>query len=860
MFYKRLLALAISLAMQTAHASEDNDYIIEPLAKPSSQSVHLTLDPNKDTFSGISRIELSVLEATHYIEINGLDYAIELAKLIGNTECDLSNTMLKTGKVRLHCDQQLQPGKYTLTINFDAPYNQQSVGLYKTIDQGKAYLFTQFEMSDARRAFPVFDEPQYKIPFQLTITAPNAQKVYANTPLIKAQKNKTNTTHFFDVTPPIPSYLVAMAVGPFEEKAITGMPIPGKVITPQGKLALADYAIDNMPKVLKVLEDYFGIPYVYKKLDSVAVPEFPFGAMENSGLVTYREDILLVDPNNATSRQKQTNVSVIAHELAHQWYGNLVTMKWWNDLWLNEAFASWMAAKVTQQLNPEFNSHLDLPQNYVMTLDAQLSTKPIRKPIKTEADIMDGLGLAYSKGSAVLSMIENWIGADAFQKGMRAYMKKYAFKNAEAADLWRELSLASNKDVASVLSSFVEQSSFPLISVTKSGKMLTLSQQRFANAGVEAPKQLWNVPVTIKYGKGDKVASTQILLNKESQRVQLDFEPQWIYPDKGALGYYRWMLEEQQFNTLLKHAKSALSDRERLALLSAADALLDAGKINAGQLMAALEQFASDQHPRVASNAIRLLRAQKSTFKTKQNEEFWPGFIRRSIQPAIAQYGLTSKPQEIPAISSLRAIVIALQGFDGKDQSIITTAQQQTALYLTDSTKVDPYLAGTFLKLAAYHGNVDLLKAYQNAFETTKEPQTRTHLLAALSYFGSKTLQSKVLDYALTDKVTPSDLRIIFSGQGYTESRKKHFRTWIYENYAALSKKMPPFMLPTLPSYTGNGCEIHDLKTTEAFFKEKVSAVPGYQRSLEKVSESVHTCIALKRRELESVNKFLARF
>ncbi|MGO2478766.1 MAG: M1 family metallopeptidase, partial [Pseudoalteromonas sp.] len=317
MFIKSLLTLSIALAVSSANA---NEFVIEKLAKPSSQNVDLTLDPAQDTFSGKTEIALEVLKPTKYIELNGVDYATQMAQLFGDENCDLSTEMLKTGKVKFSCDEQIQPGKYTLKIDFTAPYNRQSVGLYKTLDQGVPYLFTQFEMSDARRAFPVFDEPSYKIPFQLTITAPSSQKVYANTPELKTVVNEDMTTHFFDKTPPIPSYLVAMAVGPFEEREIKDMAVPGRVITPQGKIHLGEYAEQNIPKVLSALEDYFGIPYVYKKLDSVAVPEFPFGAMENAGLVTYREDILLVDLATATRSKKERNISIIAHELAHQWY------------------------------------------------------------------------------------------------------------------------------------------------------------------------------------------------------------------------------------------------------------------------------------------------------------------------------------------------------------------------------------------------------------------------------------------------------------------------------------------------------------------------------------------------------------
>ncbi|MGO3301297.1 MAG: M1 family metallopeptidase, partial [Pseudoalteromonas sp.] len=727
MFIKSLLTLSIALAVSSANA---NEFVIEKLAKPSSQNVDLTLDPAQDTFSGKTEIALEVLKPTKYIELNGVDYATQMAQLFGDENCDLSTEMLKTGKVKFSCDEQIQPGKYTLKIDFTAPYNRQSVGLYKTLDQGVPYLFTQFEMSDARRAFPVFDEPSYKIPFQLTITAPSSQKVYANTPELKTVVNEDMTTHFFDKTPPIPSYLVAMAVGPFEEREIKDMAVPGRVITPQGKIHLGEYAEQNIPKVLSALEDYFGIPYVYKKLDSVAVPEFPFGAMENAGLVTYREDILLVDLATATRSKKERNISIIAHELAHQWYGNLVTMKWWNDLWLNEAFASWMAAKITAQLNPEFESHLDLPQNKVMALDSRLSTKPIRKPIKTEADIMDGLGLAYSKGSSVLAMVENWIGEDAFQKGIQAYLKEFSYKNAEAADLWQALGKASNKDVASVLKSFIEQSSFPLLKVNQQGKSITINQSRFTNAGVDAPAQLWNVPVAIKYGAGDKVKTANILLTKENQKVELEFAPEWIYPDQGALGYYRWVLDEPQFAALIDNAATNLSVRERLALLSAADALLDAGVISAAHLMQTLETFVSDKHPRVANTALGYLASKKRTFEDGSNKELWPEFIRKSITPAAKQYGLTAKEGEDAGISQLRGQVVAQLGFVGEDQSVINTAKVQAQLYLNNPEKVDPYLASTYLNLAALHGDKALLDVYKNTFKTTKDPQVRTKMLA----------------------------------------------------------------------------------------------------------------------------------
>lgn len=400
--YRIVTASLVTLTCATSFNILANEYVLSKVAKPIMQSVKLKLDPAKDSFSGSTSIKLEVTQATKQLQLNGLEYTTSNIILNGSNDCQMNATMQVTGVVLFDCPHTIEPGQYTLSMDFTAPYNRQSVGLYKTIDAGQPYLFTQFEMSDARRAFPSFDEPAYKIPFQVTITAPSTEKVYSNTPEVSVTDKNGATTHVFKQTKPLPSYLVAFAVGQFEEIAVKGMKVPGRVITTKGKIELAQYAAKKMPEILAALEAYFGVDYPYEKLDTIAVPEFPFGAMENAGLVTYREDILLVDEKTASQNSKERAVSIIAHELAHQWYGNLVTMQWWNDLWLNEAFASWMAAKMTYQLHPEFESDLSLSKNHVMAVDARVSTKPIRKPIKTEADIMDGLGLAYSKGKPYL--------------------------------------------------------------------------------------------------------------------------------------------------------------------------------------------------------------------------------------------------------------------------------------------------------------------------------------------------------------------------------------------------------------------------------------------------------------------------
>ncbi|WP_083700035.1 M1 family metallopeptidase [Shewanella sp. UCD-KL12] len=857
--YRVMATGLVTVSLLGAGELQANQFVLSKHAKPISQAVSLALDPYQDSFSGSTDIKIQVVEKTKVIQLNGVDYTATNIQLSGEQSCDMTAKMLDTGIVNLICDTDITPGTYQLHLDFTAPYNRQAVGLYKTIDAGQPYLFTQFEMSDARRSFPVFDEPEYKIPFQVTITSPSTEQVFSNTPVVSKQVSGDQTTHVFAQTKPLPSYLVAYAIGQFESIKVEGMKIPGKVITTKGKIGLANYAANEMPAILERLESYFGVDYPYKKLDSVALPEFPFGAMENAGLVTYREDILLLDESTANQNTKRTSVSVVAHELAHQWYGNLVTMQWWNDLWLNEAFASWMAAKVTHELHPEFESHLRLSKNRVMSMDARLSTKPIRKPIKTEADIMDGLGLAYSKGSAVLSMVENWIGEEEFKQGIRQYIKDNAFQNTTADDLWSALSKASGKDVGKVLSTFIEQSSYPLIKVKVNGKTLDLSQERFVYSGSEAPAQQWVVPVSIKYGKDERQITQTVLLDSKTKQVTLEFEPDWIYPDAEAMGYYRWLLDDKQLSNLLKNAKAALTDRERKALISSADALLDGGFITAGELLSLLGEFVDDAHPQIVSSALSYLQIQKDTFIDESNRAEWATFISGKAQNAITKYGSVAVDGESAAISKLRPSLISILAFEAKDKTVINAAKQASLDYLNESKHFDAYLIGTQLQIAVFYGDNKLIKQFKNKFETTKNPQMRTKLMYALGYAAEPKAQKAMLDYSLTDKLNSPDLNYIMYGQSYTPARKALFRDWLYANYPAVKAKLPPFSVAKLPNYTGSGCDVKALERTNDFFTPKLSSSPEFKRSLAKLNEQVGNCVKLKNREQASVDAFLQK-
>lgn len=839
--------------------AEETSWQLAKVAEPLRQQVHLKLDPAQDSFSGETTIQLKVLTETQMIELSGRDYTLLSAELSGAQTCTLTHEMLKEAKVKLSCAQALPVGEYALKMSFTAPYNRQSVGLYKTEDQGVPYLFTQFEMMDARRVFPLFDEPRYKIPFQVKVTAPKGQSVFTNTPLAQREEQEGQVTHTFAETLPIPSYLIALAVGPLEVSEVPESDPPMKIITSQGKRGQTAYAQKTTPQVLAALEAYFGMPYPYKKLDSVAVPEFPFGAMENPGLVTYHEALLLLDEQSATREQHHGHIGVIAHELAHQWYGNLVTMTWWDDLWLNEAFASWMGEKITAQLHPELELHLSLPQNYVMGLDAQVSTKAIRKPIRNEADIMDGLGLAYSKGSALLSMVERWIGEAKFQAGIRAYLKRFSFKNARASDLWDALSEASGQDVASVLSSFTNQPSFPLIEVSLKGKQLTLSQQRFQLAGQEVTPQAWSVPIIIKYGAGSEVKTKRVVLTAEqaSVTVTLAEEPEWIYPDEGAVGYYRWTLPKPLLDTLLSRSAEILTDRERLALLSTVEALLDVGQLNADALLATLITFVSDPHPKIARTAIQLLNKQSETFLTEGNRARWEQLFRELLKPALERIGRAAKPDEDPSVSELRSSLIGSLALFGQDQEVIEAAKERTQAFLSDPDKVDPYLVRISLIIASRHGDEALLKQYQAMHKSSSSAQHKVDLLFAMGSLGSAALQDAVMQKLLEGEFTASDglylIYLIASG----EERGAHFRSWLSTHFDELIKRVPPYIAPNIPTFMGLHCDLEDFAEAERFLKPKYSQLEGLSREMDKLRVAVQSCVNLRDRGLEAVDRYL---
>jgi alanyl aminopeptidase len=847
LFVLQILLFTASVSAETIRLGSD--------VVPKAERVELKLDPRSDSYSGTVTIDLDVKKPAASFRMHSQE--IEISSVTLNGKAATFETG-EQGTIVIKPERRLDRGAATLVIDFTNEYNRQAVGLYKMVKDGEPYLYTQFEAIDGRRAFPMWDEPAFKIPFQLTITAPAQYIVVANTPIASAKPDGEWKTTRFGRTRPLPSYLVALAVGQFDVVDIPGMRIAGQVFTPKGQGRLTTIHVENTPKILAALEKYFGSPYPFEKVGYIAVPEYWFGAMENPGAITFLDTIILLDEKLANPAQRRNVARVNAHELAHMWFGDLVTMKWWDDFWLNESFADWMGDKITDAVYPEFNlgiSELQGIQN-VMNTDARATTDAIRKRNAEPEDAMRNVGIAYDKGKAVLGMFEMWIGQEKFRQGVLEYLKNNAWGNATSDDLWQALGKHAPKGTVEALESFIDQPGVPLVSVMASGsKDLVLTQRRFAPAGTELKAQMWKIPVTVRYSDGQTTRTASILLDAPSKTLKLEGERvDWVYPHADARGYYRWQLPEAQLTALARQASDVLTPAERLSFVGNLGALLRAGALPGNTYLETLARLANDTHPQVISSVSTAMSQVEAAFVTPETRDEFAVLTRRTFGPALERIGYGAKPGEDPSVTILRPTLLRWLGETGQDPQVMQFAREQAAKYLADPTSVDPSIVSTVLVLNAMGGDDALFEEYRTRFEGAKTPAERGRFLTALGAFRDPAIRLKALDYALKGPMRPQEIFTIPSGGGGTEKEREETFRWVIANYDFIASKLPPQFLANMP-FIGAGCEPTRLARTREFFT--THKVEGADRTLERVAEMVNQCVALRAREIAAVSSYL---
>jgi aminopeptidase N len=830
---------------------------------PVLEEIHLRVDPDSTTYAGWVRVTLDVRKPTPVVRLHAEGQTLERVTLTQSGRAiPVREERGEAGAIALTAAAPLAKGPALLEIRFSNAFNTQAVGLYRMVKDGAGYLFTQFEAEEARKAFPCWDEPCFKFPYRLTLEVPEREQALFNTPTERQTVERGWKTLSFEKTPPMPSYLLAIAAGPLEFVDVPGAKVPTRIVTIRGQSQLAGLAAETAPPVVAALEGYFGMPYPYRKLDLIAVPEYWYGAMENPGAITFADNALLLDPKAATVDQRRRLTRYLAHELAHMWFGDLVTMAWWDDLWLNESFADWMGDKISDQVAPQFKLGLQELENIegIMDTDARPSTDAIHQQVEKGDEAMHNVGLAYNKGKAVLGMFEHWIGPEVFRRGINQYLAAYAWKNATAGDLWAALAQVSGKNVTAAMAGYIDHPGLPLVTIELlANGNLRLTQRRFLNYGVQAEPRRWQVPMTIRWSDGSAVHATPFLLDGPSATVPLAAGaiPAWVMPNAEARGYFRWSVPPDMMQALARQATEVMTPAERIAFLGNLAALLDAGALHGDQYLAALAELARDPEPIVAEAVIGGLGNAKRVFVTDADRDAFAVFVRRTLQPMAERFGLERREGEDEAAASVRPELLTWLGREGRDPVALALADRIAESYLADPGSVDASLAGPALQLHARQGDRALYERYRQGFENATIPAARARYLGALGCFDDPALREEALRYVFTPVVrAPETFTIPFAIASRSDRDEERMFHWLQENYDKVAAKLPPSFLNRLAS-RWVGCDRERLALAREFYSQSQHQVTGTTKTLAQSAEAVGDCAGLRDREGAAVRAYL---
>jgi len=856
--------VALGAALFCSAAANADDLRLGPDVRPTSERVDLVLDADKPDYTGRVGIDLDVKHMVSSFRLHASDMTFKTVSLAQVTKpadaISLQSTPGENGLVTLTATAPIPSGKYVLTIEFANNFNTDATGLYRLKTEGRGYLFTQFEAEDAREAFPCFDEPACKIPWEFTVEVPAAHVVIFNTPIARETTTGATKRIVFKKTPPLPSYLLAIATGPLETVDIPGLGVPGRVVTVQGQKHLTQSAVESTAPILKALEKWFGQKYPFEKLDLLAVPEYWAGAMENPGAITFSTNVLLIDPKTASAQQRRTQYNITAHELAHMWFGDLVTMQWWDDLWLNESFADWMGDKIANQVYPEFRldvSELSSIQG-IMTGDSRPSARAIQHEVKPGDNLLQDVGTAYNKGKAVLGMFERWIGPEQFQRGVRVYLHKHEWGNATAADLWAALSTTSGQDLSAAMQTFLVQPGVPLVSArVLDGGKVELTQQRFASVGVNLPAQQWKIPVPLRWSDGHATWTKTVLLEQPAQTFDLGAKQiAWLLPNADSYGYLRWRVEPGQWAALLEHTRE-LTPRERIGVIGNSAALLDGGALHGDDYARTLASFRDETDPLVMARVVDSMGKIRTAFVSDDLREPFAAYLRRTLGPALQRFGFDRRPGEDETVSFLRPNLIEWLGEYGEDATVRAHAVEIAAKYVQDPASVDPALGGTALSLAALDGDRARFDTYKAHFESAKVPALRSRFLGALGNFRNPEIVEAALQYSLEGPLRPQEVMSI-PGTLARQSERGRDRAfeWITTNYDVIRKRMPEEFGGFLP-FIVSGCEQRRQAAIQAFFGDPARVNPAMKVSLKRAADAVADCTNLREREGAGVAAYL---
>jgi puromycin-sensitive aminopeptidase len=733
----------------------------------------LTPDLAAATFTGEEIVDVTVREPVREIVLNAAELTITFAELTNGNRTLRATPYLDEALERatLTLDEEADPGAWRLTLRFEGILNDKLHGFYRSTfkdQQGQEHVIasTQFESTDARRAFPCWDEPDFKASFAITLVVDEGLMAISNGPVVNQQpagEGKVAVT--FAETMKMSTYLVAFVVGPFEATDpvdVRGVPL--RVVAPRGKRHLASYALGIGQYALTFFADYFGIPYPAEKLDLIAIPDFAFGAMENLGAVTFRETALLVDEASAAQPELERIADVVAHEIAHMWFGDLVTMRWWNGIWLNEAFATFMEMVAVDAWKPEWRrwDSFAIERSAAMAVDALESTRPVEYPVRLPAEASDMFDvLTYQKGGSVLRMLEQYLGPDTFREGIRYYLRTHAYGNTETTDLWDAIEATSGEPVRAIMDSWIFQKGFPLVSVAREDDgRIRLTQRRFRYAPTTNDSTRWNVPVLLRTEAGEQATIHKVLLSEEAQTLALGPADRVIV-NSGGSGFYRVRYAADLFGALADRIQT-LSSVERYQLVDNTVAAMIAGLAEPGDVLALARALATDDDRNVWDVVLGALaylhRAADPALRPAVRRR-----IRALLRPKADQLGWDPAPNEPGLTRALRGQLIQALGTIGDDEEVRAIAADRFARYLEDRDSLDPNLATPVVEILAYTGGPELYERFLDRYRSAATPQEELRYLMALGGFRDRSLAPRTLEMTLNGQVRTQNSAFVIS-------------------------------------------------------------------------------------------------
>ncbi len=830
---------------------------------PEHYTLRLTPDLDKATFAGDETIDVTLAQPAGSITLNAADIKFESVTANAGKREVKADVSLDTAKQQatFTFPGTLPAGLVRLKIAYTGILNGKLRGFYLSKAEGHRYAVTQFESTDARRAFPSFDEPAFKATFDVTIVAPKQDIVISNTNVIADTAGPAAGEHTvtFARTPKMSTYLLAFLVGDFKciEGSSDGVPIRA-CATPE-RVQYAQFALESAEYILHYYDNYFGIKYPMPKLDMIGIPDFEAGAMENFGAITYRESDMLVDEKNAPVSAKAGVASVVAHEMAHQWFGDMVTMKWWNNIWLNEGFATWMSNKPLEAWKPEW--HIDeqvaSDMNGAMNLDAQKVTRTIRAEANTPDEINEMFdGITYAKGGSILHMVESYLGEETFRQGVHNYLAAHMYGNATAEDFWNAQTANSHKPVDKIMESFITEPGVPLLTFGKaSNGEVQVTQSRFFLNPKTAPQntsdQVWTVPVCFKI-EGTR-RECELLTGKQAT-LKVPSAP-LFYADGGGAGYYRSDYAPEDYKALLSHV-TTLTGPERVNVVGDELALMRAGKSKAGSFLLLAASLKNDDSSAVMENVIGGIQTLWIRVASSQSErKELSNWVVSTYGSRLASLG-EPKENDTPEQQELRAELFGLVGDIGEDPKVIAESKQIAETYLADPSKVNATLAEAAVAVAATHGDAAFFDLLQKTAETSKDPGMASGALYDLARFKNPDLTRRALQYATSGKVRNQDSIFLFAIALQSPNTQDTAWSYIQQNWPKVQAQFTMFTGGELVRSTGAFCTTEQRDQVKDFFTQH--KVPASANALTRSQNSINDCVDLRAEQGPNLQQWLS--